>query len=165
MKGQVTGIWVLIVESTKKTDQVCGCSKWKTPMPARYIKSTFWTIGIFIQSTDARERERELAWTRDGRFSLIIATSSNVNSRRNSRRGYGAWLWDKCYYLLSEVVALGIQVGRRPGQDPLDTTLMSIETHRQEEIREMKIEECLPSAHKLIRAFMWIYNFILGDKG
>ena len=79
-----------------------------------------------------------------------MATSSNVNSRR----GYGAWLWDKYSYLLSEVGALGIQVGRRPGQDPLDTTVMSIETHRQEEIREMKIEEFLPSAHKLICAFM-----------
>jgi hypothetical protein len=64
-----------------------------------------------------RERERE---------------SSNVNSRQ----GYGGWLWDKYYYLLSEVGALGIQVGRRPGQDPLDTAVMSIETHRQEEIRD-----------------------------
>ena len=52
-KGKLQESGVLIVESTKKTDQVCSCSKWKTPMPARYIKSTFWTIGIFIQSTDA----------------------------------------------------------------------------------------------------------------
>lgn len=114
-------------------------------------KLDHWDFYSKHRCTREREREPLSAGVQEGHFSLIVATSSNVNSWR----GYRAWLWDKCYYLLLEVGALGIQIGRRPGQGPLDTIVMSKEIHHQGEIQDTKIEElCMPSAHKEIPASM-----------
>ena len=155
MKGQVTGIWVLIIGSNKTKLIKCVVAVNGKHLCLQDISSQqVGPLGfLFKAQMHEREREREplSAGVQEGHFSLIVATSSNVNSWR----GYGAWLWDKCYYLLLEVGALGIQVGRRPGQGPLDTIVMSKEIHHQGEIQDTKIEElCMPSAHKEIPAFM-----------
>ena len=80
--------------------------------------------GVAPSSNQFHSRERETTPTTcvggtGGCFTLIIAMSSYVNPNWV----YRARLWDKCYYLLLEVVPFGIHVRRGPRGPSMDRGL------------------------------------------
>ena len=161
MKGQVTVIWVLIIASNKAKLIKCVVAVNGKHLCLQDISSQqVGPLAFLFKSTDAREPLS--AGVQEGRFSLIIATSSNVNSQVHElKRELMAGLWSMA---MGQVLLPPVRGGCSwyPGWEntrtgPLDTTVLSKEIHHQGEIQDTKIEElCMPSAHKEIPAFMWM---------
>lgn len=93
-KGQVTGIWVLTIESNiakliKRVVAVNG----KIPSLQDLSSQHFGLLASLFTAQIHPKRERE---------TLHLDHSRELNV--NLTQGYGARPWDKCYYLQSEVV-------------------------------------------------------------